>query len=198
MPRKAGLNARRAKKKKVAPPEVAQPPPLPASTLTRMVNEHFPVLAPLVRAMEEAGQPVQVVATQATEERVPDSPGFKQWREAELAAQLATNKVRIARKDLCESGHDFMRASEKNRIELERIARAQKRKLSPHKILNRLWNADSALRDAERKMLRKKYDWAAASHDAQVALNAAQVVRIRRLKRFLRSAKKSELQKVGS
>ena len=94
--------AQRAKKKKVVRPEIAQVPPLPASTLTRMVNEHFPVLAPLVCTMEEAGQPMHAVVPQATEERVPDLPGFKQWREAELAAQLATNKVRIARKELCD------------------------------------------------------------------------------------------------
>ena len=163
-----------------------------------MVNEHFPRFEALVRPMEEAGQAEQAVAAEAANKPVPNSPGFTQWREAELAAQVATNKVRLVRKELCESGRDFMRASDHNSAVLKRIARAQKRKLKPHKVLNRLWDADTVLREAERKMLRKKYEWAAASHDAQVALNAAQVLRIRRLKRFMRRAKLSELQRVGS
>ena len=198
MPRKAGLNATRAKKKKVVATEVPTALPLPATVLTRLVKEHFPTLPPLFPATAQPEQQSQAAVTGAPDKQVPASPGMRQWREAELAAQMATNQVRIARQKLCKSGRDFLSASNLHDLKLKRIDRAQKRKLAPHKVLNKLWDADTALRVSERHMLRMKYEWAAASHDAQAAINAAQVVRIRRLKRFLRSAKQSELKKVGS
>ena len=79
--------------------------------------------------------------TGAPDKQVPESPGMRQWREAELAAQMATNQVRIARQKLCKSGRDFLSASDLYDLKLKRIERAQKRKLSPHKVLNKLWDA---------------------------------------------------------
>ena len=198
MPRRQGLNRPRAKKKNVQVPQVVDDVPLPSMTISSLMSDQRPELQQLFCAPVELAEPEQPSEADAPLERVPDSPGMKQWREAELTAQQAANRLRISRKEACDASRDFLRASDLNDRKLKSIDRAFKRGLSGHKMLNKLWDADAALRMADRKRLHYKCKWAEAGWDAQIAINEAQSKRIRRLKRIIHSAKKSELQKVGS
>ena len=179
-------------------PQVVDQTPFASEAISRLISNQSPELQQFVCAPVELAEPEQPSEADAPLQRVPNSPGMKQWREAELTAQQAANRLRISRKEACDASRDFLHASDLNDRKLKSIDRAFKRGLLGHKTLNKLWDADTALRMADRKRLHYKCKWAEAGWDAQIAINEAQSKRIRRLKRIIRSAKKSELQKVGS
>ena len=177
-------------------PNAARVPGRVVTTVPK-AKELRPFVERLVTIAKKA-QPHLEAASQYATDAARNSSEWKQWRESELTAQQAANRLRISRKEACDASRDFLRASDLNDRKLKSIDRAFKRGLSGHKMLNKLWDADAALRMADRKRLHYKCKWAEAGWDAQIAINEAQSKRFRRLKRIIHSAKKSELQKVGS